>query len=203
MNIDGIGYMADLSKLKSAIEDFRPNTKKGFQKLGGYLGFFRPFVPKISELMLPITNAIKGKVNQEEIQNAKNNILKEIKLNLKIVFPRYTEHFSLHTDSSVHTCAGILIQSHGICGLFSYKFKETETRYNFVEKEFLALLLSLKKFKTLIYGNLTIVKTDNRNLLYDTQVDSSRVQRWKLLLNEYNIILKHVKGIENNISSYV
>lgn len=199
MNINGDGYRADLSKLKESISNFIPKTKKGYQKLAGYLGFFRSFVPNISELMFPTTEAIKGNVDEKKILESRNLILKKIKKNVVIVFPESKENFKLQTDSSNKTCSAILSQSHGIIGLFSHKFSETESRYNIMEKEFLAILLSLRKFKYIILGNLTKVFTDNKNILYDTSIECSRVQRWKLMLSEFNIEMVHIKGSENFI----
>lgn len=154
--------------------------------------------------MLPITDSIKGKhIKQEDILTARNIVLNKINENIKIKYPNFNENFALHTDSSNRTCSGVLTQSHGIVGIFSHKFNETEEKYNVMEKEFLGILLSLKKFKYLILDKLTIVNTDNKNLTYDTPVQNSRLQRWKLLLSEFNIRIEHVKGSENCLPDFL
>lgn len=200
MSLDESGYKADLEKLKENINSFVPRTKKGCQKLAGYLGFFRPFVPSISELMLPITDKIKNhEVPLEEVTKARDAIMVKIKENVKIMYPKHSENFDLHTDSSSKSCGSILTQSHGIVGIFSHKFTDTENRYNIMEKEFLSILLSLKKFKYLILNRLTTIYTDNKNITYDTAITNSRLQRWKIILNDFNIEFKHIKGELNCI----
>lgn len=158
MNFDSDGYKADLSRIKNAIKNFIPRTKKGYQKLLGYLGFFRPFVPSMAELLIPITNKIKG-IDEpiEKILLSKDKVLEEINKNIKIMFPKIDEKFILNTDSSNTSCGSILTQSHGIVGIFSHKFSDTEFKYNTMEKEFLSILLSLRKFKYLIGNNWSFV----------------------------------------------
>lgn len=65
-----------------------------------------------------------------------------------------------------------------------------------MEKEFLAIINSLENFKTIIFNSEVTIYTDNANLLRNTVVNS-RVNRWKLRLEEYNYELKHIKGVEN------
>lgn len=130
MIIDGAGFKANLENLKGSISNFIPKKKKDFQKLAGYLGFFRPFVSKISEDLIPITEAIKGKkVDIKDIIEAKNKVLTKIKENIKIVYPKRDQKFTLQTDNSNKCCSGVLTQEHGIIGIFSHKFTNTETKY--------------------------------------------------------------------------
>lgn len=199
MDIDGEGYRANLDSLKKTIENIRPRNIKDCQKINGYLSFFRAFVPKISELLIPITDKIKKKeVDISNIVKAKNQVMEEIRKNIKIVYPRPNEKFTLQTDSSNRSCSGFLARSHGIVGIFSHKFTDTEFKYTIVEKEFLGILLSLRKFRHITIDSPIDVFTDSKNLLYDTAVRNSRLQRWKILLSEYKS-LHHINGTEQII----
>src|SRR5699024_895459 len=106
--------------------------------------------PEISRFLIPINDKIKGKdISINEVTNARDNIMNIIQKNIKIVYPKTNEEFVLQTDSSNKCCSGILTQKHGILGVFSHKFTDTEFKYSIVEKEFLGILLSLNKFKNL------------------------------------------------------
>ncbi|KAG0418007.1 Transposon Tf2-8 polyprotein, partial [Dictyocoela roeselum] len=69
--------------------------------------------------------------------------------------------------------------------------------YNNMEKELFAILKSLEYFKPIIFATKVVVFTDNRNILKDSS-SHQRIQRWKLLLAEYNLELKHIPGTKNS-----
>ncbi|KAG0420403.1 Transposon Tf2-6 polyprotein [Dictyocoela roeselum] len=57
-------------------------------------------------------------------------------------------------------------------------------------------------FKPYIIGSKITVLTDNKNLLYNSEL-SKRVQRWKLLLEEFNYGLKRIEGKSNTIADSI
>lgn len=46
-------------------------------------------------------------------------------------------------------------------------------------------------------GCKVLVHIDNKNLLYPKEDYDKRVNRWLILMNEYNIEFKHIPGNEN------
>ncbi|KAG0435594.1 Retrovirus-related Pol polyprotein from transposon [Dictyocoela muelleri] len=69
-----------------------------------------------------------------------------------------------------------------------------------MEKELLAIIKTLQHFKNIILNSRLIIHTDNNNLRYDTDSYNKRVQRWKLLLEEFDYSLHFIKG-KNYIAS--
>ncbi|KAG0438548.1 Retrovirus-related Pol polyprotein from transposon [Dictyocoela muelleri] len=61
----------------------------------------------------------------------------------------------------------------------------------------MAILESLKHFKPLIFSSKVNILTDNKNLTFGGNL-SKRINRWLLLLEEYNFSLKHVSSTNNN-----
>ncbi|KAF0985528.1 hypothetical protein HZS_2011 [Henneguya salminicola] len=55
-----------------------------------------------------------------------------------------------------------------------------------MEREFFAIFLSLNHFKNIIFNAKILVKTDNKNLTFNPDMSSKRVQNWKLLLSEFD-----------------
>ena len=57
---------------------------------------------------------------------------------------------------------------------------------------------------TILFGHEVIVHTDHKNLTHETElVSSPRVMRWRLLLEEYKISLKYIKGSKNIIADSI
>lgn len=203
--VENEGYGADLTRLKEKIFEKIPRNKKELQRILGYINFFRPFVPQLSETLLPLTEMLKSNCfgNKNIIHQTVTKIKEIIKSNVKIKFPKPNEEFLLRSDSSGFACGSILSQNHGIVGIFSHKFSDTQQKYNIMEKEFLSILLSLQHFKHLIGTNKVIIYTDNKNIVTNTPINSSRLQRWKLLLAEYTYTICFIKGEDNGVADII
>ena len=80
---------------------------------------------------------------------------------------------------------------------FSKKFSGAQLNYTTGEKEMLAIVESLKEFRTMLYGTELHIHTDHANLTFKTAT-SQRVMRWRAYVEEYAPTLYYIKG-ETNI----
>lgn len=136
-------------------------------------------------------------------QSTLDEVYKMIEENIMLTFPDPSKPFLLETDASDLGMGSVLLQNGKIIGIFSKKLTEVQTRYTTMEKELLAIIESLKYFKQIILGSQIIIKTDNLNLKADSPIDNGRVQRWKLILEEFNISLNYQKGVDNIAADYL
>ena len=88
--------------------------------------------------------------------------------------------------------------------LFKKKLDKHQKNYSTIEKECLALLLSLQHFDVYV-GSLAhplVVYTDHNPLTFINKMQNKnqRLMRWSLMLQEYNLIIKHIKGKDNVIA---
>ena len=65
------------------------------------------------------------------------------------------------------------------------------------ERELLSIVETLKEFRNILLSQQIIIHTDHENLTYK-QLDSDRVLRWRLYIEEYGPEIRYVKG-EHNI----
>jgi transposase InsO family protein len=82
----------------------------------------------------------------------------------------------------------------------SKSLSETESRWNTTEKECYAFVYAFKKFEHLISDIPFILRTDHRNLVYINETKSSKILRWKLLIQEYDFHIEHIPGKFNVVS---
>jgi hypothetical protein len=76
------------------------------------------------------------------------------------------------------------------------KLNSAQLNYTVGEKELLGIVEGLKTFEGVIRGQDLTIHTDHMNLLYQ-KLPSQRMMRWRLLLEEYNPKVMHIKGIDN------
>jgi hypothetical protein len=91
-----------------------------------------------------------------------------------------------------------------VVSYFSKKLTKCQQNYSTIEKACLALLLALQHFDG--YLNVTVhpilVFTDHNPLtfLHKMSNKNKKLTRWSLLLQEYDIVIQHIKGKDNVIT---
>ena len=87
---------------------------------------------------------------------------------------------------------------------FSRKLTETQQRYSVTEIELLAIVETQKEFKGMLWGQKIRVFTDHKNLIQDALgLTSDLVYRWRLLLEEFDPEIVHIKGIHNTVADAI
>ena len=124
-------------------------------------------------------------------------IINKITNHLTLSFPDFNSEFQLYTDASDQAIGGMLKQKDKVIAIYSHKLNDSQQKYTTTEKEMLAVIECLKNFKNIIFSAKISVYVDHANLLFEGDINNSRVHRWKIILNEFNLELKYIKG-ENN-----
>ena len=82
---------------------------------------------------------------------------------------------------------------------------EAKRNYTTIEKELLAVVYALDKFRAYLVGSDIIIFIDHSTLKYLlTKQDSmARLIRWVLLLQEFNLQIKDKKRVENVVADHL
>ena len=209
----GQGQVAPRSAKVEAIRSFpTPVDKKGVMRWLGLTGYFRRFCRNYASIAVPLTNLLSTKrqfVWTKECDDA-FNALKQILVNNPVLrAPDLQKKFVLQVDASDLGAGAVLLQEgqddktlHPVC-YYSSKFKGHQTRYATIEKEALALIMALERFKVYISAGQTLeVYTDHNPLAFIEKMKhkNQRLLRWSLALQEFNLDIRHIKGRENVIA---
>ena len=106
------------------------------------------------------------------------------------------------TDRRVGVAAVLLQENDGKLypvGYASKKLNLTEARYPIIEKECLAVVWGIKRFKLYLAGRRFTLQTDHKPLRYlkDAAYQNYRVFRWAVAVQEYSFRVEDIPGKEN------
>lgn len=208
---EGIEMDADRAQ---AIQDYaRPTNLKTLRGFIGLVNYFKRLIPEMSEKLEPLFNMLKKNQHwkwDEEKEQAFQNIKKTFCEKLRVFHPDYEEEFTLRTDASKYKLAGTLLQQrkeHGevpIC-FVSRVTKEYERKYGSTELELASIVFAVQKLRFYLIGGHFIIETDNAALtqIMKSKIVNNRIQRWAMLLQEYNFTIKHILGKENVVADAI
>ena len=106
----------------------------------------------------------------------------------------------LHTDASGYAIGAILSQKDGddeyVCAYESRILKGAELHYGITEKECLAVVFGIKKFRVYLHGQHFEVITDHSalNWLMSIADPQGRLARWAIILQAYDFKITHTYG---------
>ena len=114
----------------------------------------------------------------------------------------------LAVDASDVGIGAVLLQEdnngidHPVC-YFSKKFNKHQKNYSAIEKECLALIPAIQQFEVYLTSSTSpiVVFSDHNPLsfLHKLKNKNQRLLRWSLLLQEFNLDIRHIKGKDNII----
>ena len=87
----------------------------------------------------------------------------------------------------------------------SKTLNEAQRNYTTTEKELLAVVYALDKFRAYLVGSYIVISTDHSALKYllTKQNAKARLIRWVLLLQEFNLQIKDKNRVENVVADHL
>lgn len=170
----------------------------------GATGWYRKFISYYASIAAPISNTVKkGKAFSfpAETKVAFDNLKNALVTSPVLVHPDFTKHFYIQCDASDYCVGAVLFQKddngeeHPIA-YFSHKMTSAQRNYTVNERECLAVVLAIKKFRPFVELVAFTVITDHSSLkwLMSHRDLSGRLSRWSLHLQSFDFVIEHRKG---------
>jgi hypothetical protein len=120
-----------------------------------------------------------------------------------LALPKFTLPFVLECDASGEGINAVLMQGGHPIVFESWKLSQSERLYSIYEKEMLAIMHALTKFKQYLVGSKFMVKTDHNSLKYFLEQKdlSEHQQKWVMKVQAFEFDIEYVKGKKNIVAN--
>ena len=192
----------------AAIREFPvPRSVKQVRRFLGTTGWYHKFIRNYAEIAAPISDTLKQRRTfdwSDEAQKAFEHLKEQLCTAPVLHSPDFSLPFEIHCDASHTGVGGVLMQKNSDgndvpIAFMSRKLNHCQRNYSVTEKECLAAIMCVKKFRAYVEGHEFSIHTDHASLKWlMSQSDlSSRLARWALKLQGFSFKIFHRKGSQN------
>lgn len=181
-------------------------NSKSVKELRGFLGltgYYRKFIRGYGIISRPLTDQLKENSFSwnSEAQEAFDQLKIATSQAPVLSLPDFSKPFTIETDASKDGIGAVLMQNKRPSAFLSKKLGVKSRGLSTYEKELLALLTAVTKWRHYVIGGIFVIKTDQISLnhlleqMINTAMQHNRLS--KLLGLDYRVEYK--KGIENKV----
>ena len=191
-------------KIDAILRLQRPRKVKDLRSFIGAVTYYRTMFPKRAHILAPLTALTSQKSGNvawsAECQHAFDTIKAILSSDVLLRYPDHNQPFHVYTDASDLQLGAVIVQADRPVAFYSRKLNAAQRNYTTMEKELLSVVETLKEFRTMLFGCHELhVWTDHKNLTYTT-LNSQRVLRWRLFLEDFHPTFHYIPGAHNSLA---
>ena len=202
------GTSPDPDKIQAIQAMAPPTTVKAVRAYLGTCGYYRSCLPNYAHISEPLIALTRKHVRfhwTKSCQTAFEKLKQLLVSSHVMTAPDPRKPYRLYTDASDYAIGGILVQLSDdgvekVVQYISHILSPTQRKWPIIEKEAFAVVYCVTKLRPYLYGASFLCLTDHKPLrcLFTKDLDNTRIQRWQILLTEYNAKIQYREG-KNNI----
>jgi hypothetical protein len=189
------GVLVDPAKVVVILNMPPPTSAKLLCSTLGHTGYYRRFIRRYATITAPLEKLLKKSELfrwTPECDKAFDILKEKLSTAPILIFPNWEIEFHVHVDASGISLGAILAQpgegnmDHPIY-FSNRKLSQAERNYTTTEREGLAMIYALQKFRHYLLGSHFKFFTDHSALKYlvNKPVLEGRICRWLLLFQEF------------------
>jgi len=164
------GVSTDPAKIEAMQKWPVPTTLTELRGFLGLTGYYRKFVQHYGVIAHPLTQLLRKKTFQwtETAQDAFDKLKLAMVTTPVLAIPDFTKQFVVETDASNVGLGAVLMQQNQPIAYLSKALAQHHKHLSSYEKEFLALIMVVDKWRQYLQNQEFIIRTDHKSLTYLT-----------------------------------
>ncbi|KAF5468849.1 hypothetical protein F2P56_012962 [Juglans regia] len=198
------GVKADPTKISSMLDWPVPKTVKAMRGFLGLTGYYRNFIKNYGSIAAPLTMLLKNNsfVWSLEAERAFKALKYVVSSPPVLRLPDFSKEFTIECDASGVRLGAVLMQDSQPIAFFSKALKGKALLLSTYEKEFLALVCVVGKWRPYLLGQSFKIKIDQQALkhLLEQRVATEAQHKWISKLMDYDFRVEYKRGRDNKIA---
>ena len=198
------GLRADPDKVTAITRMQAPASLAEARSFLGMTGYYRQCIQDYAKISEPLVYLTKKNVRFEwtdKQQHAFDALKQALVSDHVMAHPQTDQPYLLYTDACDYAIGAILCQKDEVgverpVVYLSKQLSDTQRRWATIEKEAYAVVYALKQLRPYLWGAEYRTFTDHKPLtsLFTKDLNNTKIQRWAVLLAEYNCRVEYHKG---------
>ena len=162
------GVATDPSKTEAMIQWPTPTFVTELRGFLGLTGYYRMFVKHYGLIAKPLTRLPQKNqfVWSSAAQQAFDTLKHAMSSTPVLILPNFQEVFEVETDASDVSIGVVLMQKGQPIAFLSKALGEVHKHLSIYEKEFLALIMAVGKWRSYLQRNEFLINTDHKSLSF-------------------------------------
>ena len=205
--------------IRGLLETASPTSSREIFRFLKAAEYYRKFIRNFSTIASPLykyapssqsssSSNTTFRLSHTEL-SAFNYLKRILTSDLVLRLPNFELPFKVQTDASQLGIGAVLLQTYPdgdrpVCYM-SKKLTECQQRWPPIELECYAIVTAIQQWSPYLQGRRFILETDHKPLetLMQKPQLNAKCERWRMLLQSYDFVVKHIAGSSNSMPDYL
>ncbi|KAK8933404.1 hypothetical protein KSP39_PZI015802 [Platanthera zijinensis] len=199
--ISGQGVATDPTKIQAMLEWPTPTSIKRVRGFLGLTDYYRRFIQGYGTIAQPLTELLKHRTFRwtAEAEGSFQALKRAVTNPPVLILPNFQLPFTIETNASDNGVGAVLLQQERPVAFFSKAFGPRNAGLSTYEKELLAIVMAVQKWRHYVMGSAFIIRTDHHSLKFmlEQKLATPAQQRYLSKLMGYDFKVHYKRGNEN------
>lgn len=194
------GVSTDPAKTAAMLDWPTPTNVTELRGFLGLTGYYRKFVQNYGLLAKPLTLLLKKQSFQSDTAETAFQLLKQAMATTPVLaLPDFSKTFTIETDACNTGIGAVLTQAGHPIAYYSKALGVNSQKVSIYEKEFLAIMMAIDRWRSYLLRAPFVIKTDHQSLCHlgDQNLTSDLQRKAMTKLVGLDFSIQYKRGVEN------